>query len=84
MFAYSSGKGASNHVWTSYSPKRIVRILRPAGYVVAGEGPGVDGEGDTERIRFCGCVTGIATVDRSGLLDGPATGVSGIGRECFG
>jgi hypothetical protein len=68
----------------SYSPKRIVRILRPVGYVVAGEGPGVDGVGDTERARFCGCATGIATVDRSGLLDGPAMGVSGTGRGCFG
>jgi hypothetical protein len=27
---------------------------------------------------------GIATVDRSGLLDGPAIGVSGTGRGCFG
>ena len=68
----------------SYSPKRILRILRPVGYVVAGEGPGVDGVGDTERVRFCGCVTGTATVDRSGLLDGPAIEASGTGRGGFG
>jgi hypothetical protein len=61
----------------SYSPKRMVRILRPVGYVVAGEGPGVDGVGDTERATFGGCVAGIATVDRSGRLDGPAIGTSG-------
>ena len=66
----------------SYSPKRIVRILRPVEYVVAGEGPGVDGVGDTERVRLCAC--GIAMVDRSGLLDGPAIGVSGTGKGCFG
>lgn len=40
--------------------------------------------GDTERVRFCGCVTGIETVDRSGLLDGPAIGVSGTAGGCFG
>ncbi len=40
--------------------------------------------GDTERVRFCGCITGIATVDRSGLLDGPAIGVSGPGTGGFG
>jgi hypothetical protein len=68
----------------SYSPKRIVRILRPVWYVVAGEGPGVDGVGDTERARFGGCVTGIVTVDLSGRLDGPAIGVSGLGAGGFG
>jgi hypothetical protein len=64
----------------SYSPKRMMRILRPTGYVVAGEGPGVDGVGDTERARSGGCTTEIAVVDRSGRLDGPAIGTSGPGR----
>jgi hypothetical protein len=68
----------------SYSPKRMVRILRPIGYIVAGEGPGVDGVGDTERARLDGCTTDIATVDRSGRLDGPAIGTSGPGRGGFG
>jgi hypothetical protein len=61
----------------------MVRILRPVGYVVAGEGPGVDGVGDTERARLGGRVTGIVMVDRSGRLDGPAMGTSGLGTECF-
>jgi len=67
----------------SYSPKRMVRILRPIWYVVAGDGPGVDGVGDTERARLGGCTTDIAVVDRSGRLDGPATGTSGPGRGGF-
>jgi hypothetical protein len=62
----------------------MVRILRPVEYVVAGEGPGVDGVGDTERARFGGSVTGIATVDRSGRLDGPAIGISEPGAGGFG
>ena len=69
----------------SYSPKRMVRILRPVGYIVAGEGPGVvDGVGDTERARLGGWVTDIVTEDRSGRLDGPAIGTSGPGRGGFG
>jgi len=67
----------------SYSPKRMVRILRPIGYIVAGEGPGVDGVGDTERARLGGCATDIAVVDRRGRLDGPAIGTSGPGRGGF-
>ncbi len=62
----------------------MVRILRPVGYVVAGEGPGVDGVGDTDRATSCGCVTGIVTVDRSGRLDGPAIGISEPRRGGFG
>ena len=62
----------------------MVRILRPGGYVVAGEGPEVDGVGETERAKLAGCATGIATVDRSGRLDGPAIGISGPGRGGFG
>ncbi len=67
----------------SYSPKRMVRILRPVGYVVAGEGPGVDGVGDTERARLGESATDIATVDRNGRLDGPAIGTSGPGGGGF-
>ena len=40
--------------------------------------------GDTERPRLGDCATGIATVDRSGRLDGPAIGISGSGTGGFG
>jgi hypothetical protein len=55
----------------------MVRIRSPVRCAAAGEGPGVEGVGETERARFGVCVAAIATVDRSGRLDGPAIGVSG-------
>jgi len=61
----------------------MVRILRPIWYVVAGDGPGVDGVGDTERARLGGCTMDITVADRSGRLDGPAIGTSGPGRGGF-
>ena len=60
-----------------------MRIRSPAGCAAAGEGPGVEGVGEAERARFGVCVADIATVDRSGRLDGPAIGVSGPGGLGF-
>lgn len=68
----------------SYSPKRMVRIRRPAGCAAAGEGPGVEGVGDTERARPNGGVADIEKADRSGRLDGPAIGISGLVGVGFG
>ncbi len=61
----------------------MVRIRSPVGCAAAGDGPGVDGVGETERARFGVCVATIATVDRSGRLDGPAIGVSRPGGLGF-
>jgi hypothetical protein len=61
----------------------MVRIRSPINCATAGEGPGVEGVGEAERIRFGVCVAAIAMVDRSGRLDGPAIGVSGPGGLSF-
>ena len=61
----------------------MVRIRSPVGCAAAGEGPGVEGVGDMERARFGVGVAAIATVDRSGRLDGPAIGVSKPGGFGF-
>lgn len=65
----------------------MMRIRSPVGGAAAGEGPGVEGVGEMEREIFGVCVAAIATVDRSGRLDGPAIGVSrpwGLGFDWGG
>ncbi len=54
----------------------MVRIRSPVSCAATGEGPGVEGVGETERPRFGVCVAAIARVERSGRLEGPAIGVS--------
>lgn len=55
IFAYSSGKGASNQVWISNSPNRIVRIRNPT------MGAGVDGVGEADMPGVDAAAGGMTT-----------------------
>lgn len=60
MAAYSSGNGASYHVSISYSPMRILRILRPlGGNNACGPGVAEEGAGDIDEVAKVG-VGGMA------------------------
>lgn len=70
--AYSSGNGASYHVFMSYCPNLMVRIRRRAGSILARGPPGVDGPGEAERPMGVEASVGIwFSVDERSGREGP-------------